>query len=172
MLTTPLLHPQILSALAAAGHGSLVLVADGNYPASTMRGRNATVVHLNLSPGTVDAVTILSALLGAAPIEAVTVMAPVSGGPYAMDTDPPIWSHFTETLELAAPGVALDPIERMAFYNLAATDDVALVVVSGDMRLYGNILLRIGVRQEQHGSLPSRQLSGSLAREGADDRWH
>lgn len=172
MLTTPLLHPQMLSALAAAGHGSLVLIADGNYPASTALGRNATVVHLNLSPGTVDAVTILTAVVGAVPIEAATVMAPVPDGPYALDQDPPIWSYFAETLDLGAPVVALDPVERMAFYDLAATDEVALVVVSGDTRLYGNILLRIGVRQEQHGSLPSRQPSGSPAREGTDDRWH
>lgn len=171
MLTTSLLHPQILSALAAAGHGSLILVADANYPASTLRGRNSTLVHLNLTPGTVDAVTVLSTLLAAVPIEAATVMAPASDGPYALGTDPPIWAQFAEAVELAAPSVVLDPVDRMVFYELAAGDAVALVLVSGDTRLYGNILLRVGVRQAQHGSLPPGRLSGSLAREGTGDRW-
>jgi L-fucose mutarotase len=35
MLQYKLIHPQILAALAAAGHGSTVLIADGNYPFST-----------------------------------------------------------------------------------------------------------------------------------------
>jgi L-fucose mutarotase/ribose pyranase (RbsD/FucU family) len=35
VLRTRLLHPEILAALAGAGHGSRVLIADGNYPFST-----------------------------------------------------------------------------------------------------------------------------------------
>jgi L-fucose mutarotase len=46
-----LTHPQILAALARAGHGSKVLISDGNYPHSTAKGPNAEVVYLNLSPG-------------------------------------------------------------------------------------------------------------------------
>ncbi|HOS03406.1 MAG TPA: RbsD/FucU domain-containing protein, partial [Candidatus Hydrogenedentes bacterium] len=35
MLKQRLIHPEILDALAAAGHGSKILITDGNYPAST-----------------------------------------------------------------------------------------------------------------------------------------
>lgn len=35
MLKTKIIHPDILAALARAGHGSRVLIADGNYPFST-----------------------------------------------------------------------------------------------------------------------------------------
>ena len=35
MLKYRLTHPEILAALAGAGHGSQVLIADGNYPFST-----------------------------------------------------------------------------------------------------------------------------------------
>jgi hypothetical protein len=63
MLKTRLLHPEILAALAASGHFSQVLVADGNFPVAGNRGRNAHVVHLNLTPGTLDAITVLDALL-------------------------------------------------------------------------------------------------------------
>ena len=48
MLKTPLIHPDILRALGRAGHGSQILIADGNYPAGTTLGPNAELVSLNL----------------------------------------------------------------------------------------------------------------------------
>jgi L-fucose mutarotase/ribose pyranase (RbsD/FucU family) len=35
MLKGTLIHPQILEALGRAGHGSQILIADGNYPIAT-----------------------------------------------------------------------------------------------------------------------------------------
>ena len=35
MLKTKLTHPGILATLGCTGHGSMVLIADGNYPFST-----------------------------------------------------------------------------------------------------------------------------------------
>ena len=49
MLKHQLIHPQINAILAAAGHHASVLIADGNYPASTKKGPNAQVVSLNLA---------------------------------------------------------------------------------------------------------------------------
>jgi L-fucose mutarotase len=44
MLKTTLLHPEILYALGAAGHGSKVLISDGNYPHTTGSNPAATRV--------------------------------------------------------------------------------------------------------------------------------
>ena len=145
MMRTPVLHPQLLAALAGAGHGSQVLIADANYPASTARGPRAEVLHLNLVPGTVDAVTVLRAVCAVVPVEEARVMAPNTDGPYAMDDDPEIWENFRDVLRLADGPDRLDPVERMAFYRAASADDVVLTVVSGETRLYANVLLRIGV---------------------------
>ena len=41
MLNTPLVHSDILSILGRAGHGSKILIADGNYPFSTKLDSNA-----------------------------------------------------------------------------------------------------------------------------------
>lgn len=41
MLKHGLIHPKINEVLARAGHHSLILIADGNYPVSTKRGPNA-----------------------------------------------------------------------------------------------------------------------------------
>jgi len=51
MLNTPLLHPEILRIMATAGHHSLVLIADGNYPDATKRCPRAELVSLQMSPG-------------------------------------------------------------------------------------------------------------------------
>ena len=55
MLNTSLLHPEILKILAISGHHSLVLIADGNYPAATKRGakrsRNIASGHAGRSYG-------------------------------------------------------------------------------------------------------------------------
>ena len=75
MLKTRLQHPEILAALAASGHFSQVLIADGNFPVAGNRGPHARVVHLNLAPGMLDALTVLDVLLEAVPVQAATVMA-------------------------------------------------------------------------------------------------
>ena len=46
MLKGKLIHPDILAALGQAGHGSRILIADGNYPFSTKLGPVAKLVSL------------------------------------------------------------------------------------------------------------------------------
>lgn len=144
MLKTQLLHPEILAALGRAGHGSRVLVADGNYPAATTLGPNARLVHLNLAPGKLNVTEVLAALLSAIPVEQAAVMDTLKSGPYAMSGEPEIWSEFRH--QLAPTGVSeLTKIERMAFYEAASRGDVALVIQTGEQRIYANLLLTIGV---------------------------
>ena len=50
MLTTKLIHPEIMSALSYCGHGSKILIADGNYPLAEKSG-DADKVYLGLTPG-------------------------------------------------------------------------------------------------------------------------
>ncbi len=145
MLKSQLIHPQILEALARAGHGSKVLIADGNYPASTSLGCHATHVSLNLSPGLVSGTDVLRALVTAIPIEAAAVMQTLKDGPYAMTTDPAIWGEFRSILNDAGFAGSFEQIERFKFYVAAAQPDVALVIQTGEQRIYANLLLTIGV---------------------------
>jgi L-fucose mutarotase len=135
MLTQRLIHPEILEALAAAGHGARVLITDGNYPASTRFGDNAALVYLNLSPGLVTVTDVLSVLMTVIPIEDVAVMEPEGG------YDPPIFRD----LERLLPGVELTRYDRFEFYEEASGPETCLQVVTGDQRLYANVLLTIGV---------------------------
>lgn len=135
MLKTQLLHPDILRALAGAGHGSQVLIADGNYPASTGSPQTAAHVYLNLAPGLVTATDALKAIASAIPVEAAHVMATADG------SIPPIFAEFTDILG----GMTLEPVERFAFYGKASEPSTCLVVATGEQRVYANILLTIGV---------------------------
>src|SRR5204862_126251 len=83
--------PKILEVLARAGHHGRVLIADGNYPASSTLGPNAELVSLNLSPGIVTCTQVLEALVSAIPIEEANTMAYETTGPYALREDPPVW---------------------------------------------------------------------------------
>ena len=75
MLQSELIHPQISQILARAGHSSKVLIADGNYPASSAIGPKAELISLNLAPGLVTVAQVLRVLLTAIPVEAVTATA-------------------------------------------------------------------------------------------------
>ncbi|MBI2300719.1 MAG: transporter [Armatimonadetes bacterium] len=145
MLKSRLLHPDILAALGRGGHGSKVLIADGNYPFSTKLGDNAELVNLNLSPGLVSCTDVLAALLTAIPVEAAAVMQYAASGPYALAADPPIWEEFRALLGAAGLDLELEPIERFAFYDTAGADDMALTIATADQRIYANLLLTIGV---------------------------
>lgn len=136
MLKMPLTHPEILAALAASGHFSQVLVADGNFPVAGSRGPNARVVHLNLGPGVVDAPTVLDHLLAVVPVQAATVMEPPPG------FTPPLFAIYREKL---GADVAWQQMERWAFYERIASPRTTLIVATGEQRRFANLLLEVGV---------------------------
>ena len=149
MIRGQLLHPGILSALAKSGHGSKVLISDGNYPHWTKHGVNAEVVYLNLAPGVLTVTEVLKALVNVAFFEAAAVMETLKTGPYAMKQDPPIWNEFRQILHAAGVDTDLDRIEREKFYQVAGTPDVCLTIATGEQRLYANLLLTIGAIKPQ-----------------------
>src|SRR3954466_14225143 len=132
---TPILHPQILHALGRAGHGSKILIADGNYPHHTKRGPNADIVFLNFAPGQLNATDVLIGIANTIPIELAEVMDPLKVGPHAMKNDPPIWEEFRKIIKARNPGVDLTRLERQTFYQSAGSPDVALTIATGEQRL-------------------------------------
>jgi L-fucose mutarotase len=145
MVKSKLTHPQILAALARAGHGSRVLISDGNFPHWTKRGPNAEVVYLNLAPGLPTVTDVLNVIIAAIPIEAAAVMETAKSGPHAMVADPPVWANFRDALKSTDCRGELQRIERFAFYDAATTPDVCLTIATGEQQIYANLLLTIGV---------------------------
>jgi len=136
MLKTHLLHPEILAALGSAGHGSRVLIADGNYPFTTGSPGSAQVVYLNLRPGLVSVSDVLETLVAVLPIESTMVMVPADG------PEPEIHGVMRKMLPRGVPMVSKG---RFEFYEEARSPDTTLVIATGEQRVYANILLVIGV---------------------------
>jgi L-fucose mutarotase len=135
MLKGKLLHPEILGVLGQSGHGSKILISDGNYPHNTGSPETSTIVFLNLMPGVPTVTQVLEALISAIPIEAAEVMMP-SKGP-----EPSIFAEFRKLL----PEIELIKTERMKFYENARDHNTSLVIATGEQRIYANLLLTIGV---------------------------
>ncbi|EMI55751.1 RbsD/FucU family protein [Rhodopirellula sallentina] len=149
MLLSKLIHPEITSILAASGHHSTILIADGNYPSLNKRGPNAKLISMNLMPGLITCDQALQAILSAVPIEAAMTMQTEESGPYALDGDPPVWDDYRKTLRDAGSDVELKPLEKWAFYDHVITPDHVLTIQTADQQRYANLLLVIGVRMSE-----------------------
>ena len=148
MLRHKLIHPQITAILAAAGHHSTVLIADGNYPAASKRGPRAELISLNLMPGVPTCNQVLEAVLSAIPVEAIQTMKTETSGPYALDGDPPVWDDYRKTIKNAGISVELEPVDKWAFYEAVSTPDHVLTIQTADQQRFANVLLTIGVRMD------------------------
>jgi len=146
MLKHQLIHPKINEVLGRAGHHARILIADGNYPASTTLGPHAELVSLNLSPGVVNCCQVLTAVLTAIPIEAVNTMGIPPNDPYALEGDPPIWNDYRRILAAAGLKLELQPIEKWQFYEAVASRDHALTIQTAEQSLWANVLLTVGCR--------------------------
>ena len=148
MLKHKLIHPEISRILGQAGHHAAILIADGNYPASSKKGPNAEVISMNLMPGLITCNQALEAVLSAVPIEEINTMMYELEGPYALTEDPAVWDEYRETMKAAELDFELKPIEKWDFYDAVATPDHVLTIQTADQQRYANILLHVGVRMD------------------------
>ena len=148
MLKHQLIHPKINEVLARAGHHARILIADGNYPASTKKGPHAEVVCLNLSPGVVTVAQALRALLSAVPVDHVNTMGIPPDDPYAQKGEPPVWEEYRRLITDAGFKLKLEPIPKWDFYEAVNSPDHVLTIQTGDQALWANVLLTMGCRTD------------------------
>jgi L-fucose mutarotase len=141
-----LIHPKINEVLGRAGHHARVLIADGNYPASTKRGPNAELVCLNLSPGIVTVRQVLRAVLSAVPVDAIHTMGIPRNDPYAQEGEPPVWNDYRIVMKEAGLALKLEQILKWDFYEHVNSPDHVLTIQTADQALWANVLLTIGCR--------------------------
>lgn len=148
MLKQQLIHPKINEVLARAGHHARILIADGNYPASTKKGPHAEVVSLNLSPGVVTVAQALRALLSAVPVDQANTMGIPADDPYAQKGEPPVWEEYRRIITDAGFKLKLEPIPKWDFYEAVNSPDHVLTIQTGDQALWANVLLTMGCRTD------------------------
>ncbi|MBN9551207.1 MAG: hypothetical protein J0H31_20675 [Alphaproteobacteria bacterium] len=133
----PILSPDLLHTLRSMGHGHEIAIVDANYPCDD----DARIIRLDGVLGT----RILEAVLSVMPLESRDSQAAcrmiVDGNP---ETELPIFGEFVDIVtKHAGRPLPLAPITPAEF-KLRARCGFA-IVLSGDGRLYGNILLKKGV---------------------------
>ncbi|HEY2860744.1 MAG TPA: L-fucose mutarotase [Terracidiphilus sp.] len=133
----PWISPELLSTLYRMGHGDEIVLADAHLPGHS------------LGPPTLraDGLTVTALLEGILPLFELDSYAP----PLAMmqvvpgDTlDQAVEEDYMTVIHKHAPGApAPERLERFAFYARART--AFAVVVTGELRKYGNLILKKGV---------------------------
>jgi L-fucose mutarotase len=136
MIKGKLIHPEILGTLAACGHFSRIMIADGNFPVATMTNPGARRVFLNLMPGVPTVTQVLEAILSVTVVQAACVVAPPEDAFRAVHK---------EYRELLPADIAWEEKERWAFYGEVKSPDTGLVIATGDVRRFANLLLTVGV---------------------------
>jgi len=147
MLKHQLIHPKINEVFGRAGHHAKILIADGNYPASTKRGPHSELVCLNLSPGIVTVVQVLRAVLSAIPVEEINTMGIPADDPYARRGEPSVWKEYRQVLKEARLKLTLEPILKWEFYKTVESTDHVLTIQTADQALWANVLLTMGCRK-------------------------
>jgi L-fucose mutarotase len=134
----PLLNADLLHVLRSMGHGDELVIVDANFPAATIGRR---VVPLD----GVSATRALEAVLSVMPLDDFVAepcaRMQVVDDPAAV---PAICEEFKTIIDRAEGGrFPLASIERFAFYERAR--QAFALVRTGETRLYGNVLLKMGV---------------------------
>ena len=133
----PLLGPNLLALLRGMGHGDEIVVADANFPATELARR------LERADG-VDAVRMLRVITSVLPLDdfvpkAAFRMAVVGNA----DETPEIAREFERVLIDAGYRNGIAALERQVFYDRAKS--AYAIVATGELRLYGNVILKKGV---------------------------
>ena len=129
----PILAGELLAALDRLGHGDELVVADANFPAHRLGAEVVETPGLP-SPEVVEAIRTVVPLDG---YEGASVLLMAAEGDERLAVQ-----H--ELVEAAsAPADRVAELERFAFYDRAAA--ARLVVRTGELRPYGNLVLRKGV---------------------------
>jgi L-fucose mutarotase len=129
--------PDLLATLHRMGHGDEIVLADAHFPGHSL---GPQVVRA-------DGVTVAQLLEGIMPLLELDTYAPplvmmdvVPGDPL----DPAVESDYLQVIRQYAPGVASPVrVERQAFY--ARARGAFAIVMTGEVRKYGNLLLKKGV---------------------------
>jgi L-fucose mutarotase len=135
---SPCLSPELLKVLAEMGHGDDVVLADAHFPGHSVNART-------LRADGVSMVQMLDAILPLFALDSyddhpLLMMQAVEGDAL----DPAVERDYLTAIRAHAPE-APDPvrIDRFAFYDRAR--QAYAVVMTGELRKYGNVLLTKGV---------------------------
>lgn len=130
-----IIPPDLLKILCEMGHGDEIVIADGNFPASSV-GKRVVTMSGN---GTTE---ILDAILKLFPLDTyekpIYLMSVVPGD----NAKTPIWEDYRRIVSKYTDS-GFEYLKRFDFY--ARARNAYAVISTGESALYANILLKKGV---------------------------
>lgn len=134
---SPVLSPDLLKVLCEMGHGDEIVLADSNFPGASVAKRLVRADGLPIR-------TMLEAILPLFPLDTyaapLIMMEAVSGD----RLDPAVEADYMQAVRKCRPDAAAPTrIARNEFYGRAG--HAFCVVMTGESRIYGNLLLKKGV---------------------------
>ncbi|MEA5116111.1 MAG: RbsD/FucU domain-containing protein [Propionicimonas sp.] len=139
MINGKLTHPDVLRALASAGHTAKVLIADGHFPSSTALPQHVARVVLNYAPDVISAPAALGPILDAVPVQAAVATVREDG------SKPPAWAEFDHLLPA---DIELESVKGSELTTTFSEQDLCLAILTGDLRPASCIVLTLGLRQK------------------------
>jgi L-fucose mutarotase len=134
---SPYLSPELLKTLHEMGHADEILLADAHFPGHTLGRRVVRADGLSVSQ-------LLDAILPLFELEktddALAMMQPDGGDPMSTDVETDFMAAVQRHTSRKAPPLRL---ARQDFYERAR--NAYAVVITGELRAYGNLLLKKGV---------------------------
>lgn len=136
---SPLMSPDMLSALYKMGHGDEFVIGDAHFPAETYASKYVVRADGITIPQLLDAIFPLFELDNYVDEQIIT-MQPVPGD----KLDPAVVASYKEVAHKHGfTNAKFGTMERYAFYERAKK--AFLIILSGDTRIYGNVIIRKGV---------------------------
>jgi len=133
----PAISPELLKTLAEMGHGDEIILADAHFPGQSFNSRIIRADGL-------DVTTLLDAILPLFELDSyadpMVMMQAVEGDVLDPKVEQQYMGVVKKHVSGATPPVRID---RFAFYD--RTRKAFAVIMTGETRKYGNILLKKGV---------------------------
>lgn len=134
---SPLLSPKLLNSIYRMGHGDEIILADAHFPGES----------LGVIPIRADGLMIADLLNAVLPLfvldqyvdASLVMMAAVPGD----KLDPKVEADYTKVIGKYEKSFKIERLERFEFYKHA--ESAFAIVMTGDTRKYGNIILKKGV---------------------------
>ena len=136
---SPILSPELLKIIAEMGHGDELVIADGNFPGTSI-GKKCVRCDGHGCAEVMRAIVALFPLDDC--VEAPLAVMEVPDGMFE-GNKAPIWEKFREAADTDLPTAKFDMMEHGAF--IARAKNAYAVVQTGETALYGNIIIRKGV---------------------------
>ncbi|XP_007897148.1 fucose mutarotase [Callorhinchus milii] len=138
-----IISPDLLYVLAKMGHGDEIVLADGNFPTSSVCRSGPTEVRAD-GMGIPE---LLQAILKLFPLDTYIIHPAAVMDLVDQDKEKglktPVWEKYLELLSDVGCEKPLEKVERFAFY--ARAKEAFAVVATGETALYGNLILKKGV---------------------------